>query len=255
MIRTYMATIASVKLSPADPHPSLVMINPHIPGLEAVRQDGRSAATTLWKVVVGGKEDQYQSAIRIVPGGPDVVSDLDGDGRYELLASITNEHGDRSTAPRRLRRRDRRAPGRGRRRTGPLGRRPGRRRPSRGLASGSARLRLARWNGRGFIELWRGDGVEPLVRPLPSEGTLSRTSGGNSARLARVARLGSLPVPVSRRRQRLPTRGKPGRSRQAGRHTRGTRERRRGSRSPGRAGDLGRQSRGDAEGFDRGLSL
>src|SRR5262249_49592865 len=96
MIRTYLAAIASVKLSRADPNPSLVMINPHLPGLEAVRQDGRSRASRLWKVVVGGREDQYQSAIRIAPGAPDVVADLDGDGRFEALASITNEHGDRS---------------------------------------------------------------------------------------------------------------------------------------------------------------
>ena len=94
MIRTYYASIASVKLSPADRYPALVMINPHLPGLEAVRQDGKSEASRLWKVVVGGKEDQYQSAVRITPGGPDVVSDLDGDGRPEVLTSITNEHGD-----------------------------------------------------------------------------------------------------------------------------------------------------------------
>src|SRR5207248_8531167 len=93
-IRTYSAWIASVKLSPGDAHPALVMINPHIPGLKAVRQDGRSQAATLWKVVVGEKEDQYQVAVRIEPGGPDVVSDLDGDGRSEVLATITNEHGD-----------------------------------------------------------------------------------------------------------------------------------------------------------------
>src|SRR5262249_35587893 len=96
MIRTYMASVASVKLAPTDPHPALVTTNPHIPGLKAVTQDGRSRAETLWKVVVGAKEDQYQSAIRIGPGGPDVVSDLDADGRYEVLASIANEHGDRS---------------------------------------------------------------------------------------------------------------------------------------------------------------
>jgi hypothetical protein len=95
MIRTYNATVASVKLAKSDLRPSLVMINPHLPGLEAVRQEGRSQATRIWKVVIGGKEDQYQSTIRIAPGGADVAADLDADGRYELLASIMNEHGDR----------------------------------------------------------------------------------------------------------------------------------------------------------------
>ena len=179
MIRTYMAAIASVKLSPADPHPSLVMINPHIPGLEAVRQDGRSRTSILWKVVVGEKEDQYQSAIRIVPGGPDVVSDLDGDGRYEILASITNEHGDRS---KHLVVFDASTGGRlaetGDERVLSVDDLDGDGHPEV-LLQGSARLRLARWNNQGFIELWRGDGVEPLVHPVPSEGSLSRTSGGN----------------------------------------------------------------------------
>ena len=217
-----------MKLSPTDPHPSLVMINPHIPGLKAVRQDGRSRAETLWKVVVGGKEDQYQSAIRIVPGGPDVVSDLDGDGRYEVLASITNEHGDRSqhlvvfdaATGRRLAEA-------GDERVLSVDDLDGDGRPEV-LLQGAARLRLARWDGRGFIELWHGDGVEPLLRPLPSEGSLTPHLGREHARLARVAGLGPLPVPVPRRRQRLPARGKPGRPRQAGRHPRGTRERWRG---------------------------
>jgi hypothetical protein len=180
MIRTYMAAIASVKLSRADRYPTLVMINPHIPGLEAVRQDGRSRATTLWKVVVGGKEDQYQSAIRIVPGGPDVVSDLDGDGRHEVVASITNEHGDRSqhlvvfdasTGMRLAEAGDERIVS--------VDDLDGDGRPEV-LLQGPARLRVARWAGHRFVELWRGDGVEALVRSLPPEGRLNRTSGGNT---------------------------------------------------------------------------
>lgn len=178
MIRTYMATIASVKLSRADSCPALVMINPHIPGLEAVRQDGRSGASTLWRVVVGGKEDQYQSAIRIAPGGSDAVSDLDGDGRFEILASITNEHGDRSAH---LVVFDATTGGRlaetGDERILAVDDLDGDGRPEV-LLYGSKRLQIAHWDGHGFVALWRGDGVEPLVRPLPSEGTLSRTSGG-----------------------------------------------------------------------------
>jgi len=179
MIRTYSASIASVKLSPADPHPSLVMINPHLPGLEAVRQDGRTRASALWKVVVGGTEDQYQAAVRIMAGGPDVVADLGGDGRYEVLALITNEHGDRaqhlvifdaSTG--------RRLAEVGDERIVSVDDLDGDGRPEVLLQQGSG-LRLARWNGGGLIELWRGDRVEPLIRPLPSEGGLRRTSGGN----------------------------------------------------------------------------
>src|SRR5262249_58328067 len=63
MIRTYNATVASVKLATSDPRPSLVMINPHLPGLEAVRQDGQSQATRIWKVVIGGTGGPYQSAV------------------------------------------------------------------------------------------------------------------------------------------------------------------------------------------------
>src|SRR5205807_2328558 len=68
-IRSYDATIAAVKLAPGDAHPALVMINPKIPGLRAVRLDGKTRAETLWKVVVGPLEDQYQPAVRITPGG------------------------------------------------------------------------------------------------------------------------------------------------------------------------------------------
>jgi hypothetical protein len=39
-IRTYWATVAAVKLQPQDRHPALVMINPHLPGLKAIEQDG-----------------------------------------------------------------------------------------------------------------------------------------------------------------------------------------------------------------------
>jgi hypothetical protein len=70
------------------------MINPMIPGLRAVRLDGKTHAETLWKVVVGPLEDQYQPAVRIAPGGSDVAYDLVGDGRPMLAASIANERGD-----------------------------------------------------------------------------------------------------------------------------------------------------------------
>src|SRR4029077_4786513 len=96
-IRTYMATVAVVKLMPTDACPALVMINPSLPGLKTVCQDGKTFARELWRVVVGGKEDQYQKRITVVPAGASLVYDLDNDGRYLVLASIKNEHGDGAT--------------------------------------------------------------------------------------------------------------------------------------------------------------
>src|SRR5438132_1861049 len=96
-IRTYMATVAAIKLQPQDACPALVMLNPSLPGLKAVCQDGKTFARDLWKVVVGGKEDQYQKRVTVAPAGTGLVYDLDNDGRYLVLASITNEHGDGAT--------------------------------------------------------------------------------------------------------------------------------------------------------------
>ena len=172
MIRTYYASIASVKLSPADRYPALVMINPHLPGLEAVRQDGKSETSRLWKAVVGGKEDQYQAAIRITPGGADVVADLDGDGRPEVLASITNEHGDQlqhlvvfdaGTGRRLAEAGDERSQSRSTTLTATAG-------PKCCFET----PRGCDWlTGRGmsFREIWRGDRVDPLLRPLALRGS------------------------------------------------------------------------------------
>ena len=44
--------------------------------------------------MIGGKEDQYQKNITITPAGPGLVYDLENDGRYQVLATIKNEHGD-----------------------------------------------------------------------------------------------------------------------------------------------------------------
>src|SRR5207253_6303392 len=96
-IRTYYATVAAIKLQPRDASPALVMINPHLPGLKAVSQDGKTFARELWKVVIGAKEDQYQKNVTIAPAGPGLVYDLENDGRYQVLASIKNEHGDGKT--------------------------------------------------------------------------------------------------------------------------------------------------------------
>src|SRR5262245_2838142 len=93
-IRTYLATVAAVKLQPGDARPALVMINPSLPGLKAVAQDGKSSAHELWKVVIGGKEDQYQKLVTVGPAGTSLVYDLNRDGRNVVLVSIKNEHGD-----------------------------------------------------------------------------------------------------------------------------------------------------------------
>src|SRR5262245_7637596 len=93
-IRNYLATVAAVKLQPGDARPALVMINPSLPGLKAVAQDGKSSAHELWKVVIGGKEDQYQKLVTVGPAGTSLVYDLNRDGRNVVLVSIKNEHGD-----------------------------------------------------------------------------------------------------------------------------------------------------------------
>ena len=110
-IRTYMATVAAVKLQPGDTCPALVMINPSLPGLKAVAQDGKTFARELWKVVIGGKEDQYQKHVTVAPAGTSLVYDLDNDGRCLILVSIKNEHGDGADPARGLRRGHRPPPG------------------------------------------------------------------------------------------------------------------------------------------------
>jgi hypothetical protein len=181
-IRTYSATIAAVKLRPKDRCPALVMINPFIPGLKAVRQDGKTAARELWKVVIGPREDQYQGRVTIAPAGPGLVYELEGAGRYLVLASIQNEHGD----------------GKGHlvvfdARTG---RRLAELPDAQVLAADDldgdgkpevlfrrgADLLIARWKAGTFETVWRGKDVLPLLRPPPSEGDLRLASPGAIAR-------------------------------------------------------------------------
>ncbi|MBM4003660.1 MAG: hypothetical protein FJ295_10290 [Planctomycetes bacterium] len=96
-IRTYMATVQTVRLRPEDSRASLVMINPSLPGLKAVAQDGATFARELWRVVIGGVEDQYQKRVTVVPAGPSLVYDPDGDGHPLVFTLIKNEHADSMT--------------------------------------------------------------------------------------------------------------------------------------------------------------
>ena len=58
--------------------------------MKAVSQDGNTFARELWKVVIGGDEDQYQKRVTVGPAGTSLVYDFDIDGRYVILASIKN---------------------------------------------------------------------------------------------------------------------------------------------------------------------
>src|SRR5204863_5936316 len=88
----YMAQVAAVPLKRGE-LPSLLEINRSIPGVEVITQDGKTA-TRKWKAVVGPVEDQYQAKVDIQGGAPDPFLDLKGDGSFEILASVLNEHGD-----------------------------------------------------------------------------------------------------------------------------------------------------------------
>jgi hypothetical protein len=178
-IRTYMATVAVVKLDPADPCPALVMINPSLPGLKAVGQDGKTSARELWKVVVGGTEDQYQKRVTVVPAGASLVYDPNNDGHPLVFASITNEHGDGAA---RLVVFDART-----------GRRLAELPDARVLAADDldgdgkqelllqrgSELSICRWKAGELHVVWHQADVQPVLRPLPPGGDLTLTSGAS----------------------------------------------------------------------------
>jgi hypothetical protein len=180
-IRTYSATVAAVKLQPQDRHPALVMINPHLPGLKAVEQDGKTFARELWKVVIGGGEDQYQRRVTIGPAGPALVVDLQNNGSYVILASIQNEHGD---GQERLVMFDARS---GERLAESAGAKvlavddlDGDGKPEILLRRGSD-LHISQWRSGELKSIWQGADVLPVVRGLPSEGDLGLTSANIAA--------------------------------------------------------------------------
>jgi outer membrane protein assembly factor BamB len=179
-IRTYLATVAVVKLGPADACPALVMINPSLPGLKAVCQDGKTFARELWRVVVGGKEDQYQKRVKLAPAGTSLVYDLDQDGHPLVLASIQNEHGDGAT---RLVVFDART-----------GRRLAELPDAQVLAADDldgdgkqelvlkrgSELSICRWQAGDLETVWQQADVLPVLRPLPHGGDLRLTSGSSA---------------------------------------------------------------------------
>lgn len=178
-IRTYYATIAAVKLNPNDKFLSLVMINPHLPGLKVISQDGATFAKEHWKVVIGGLEDQYQKHVTVGPAGPDLLYDLHRDGRYLIFVSVKNEHHDGATS------------------LVIFDAKSGHRvqeLPSAQILSvddldGDEKLELLLQRGTDLlIARWHDDqlqtihalaNVTPLLRPLPLEGTLSLYSGNS----------------------------------------------------------------------------
>ena len=175
-IRSYMAQAAAVPLQRGE-LPSLLMINRSIPGVEAITQDGKKA-TRKWKAVVGNKEDQYQALVEIEGGAPDPFIDLNGDGSTEILAAVLNEHADNLThlvifgADDGTRLFDQPGltflaaddlDGDGVREVL--------------LATKNGGLRIANWNGHGFVDRWSGTNVSPLIVPAPSEGELTRSMG------------------------------------------------------------------------------
>lgn len=176
-IRTYTATLT---MRPAAPglKPSLLSINPHIPGVERVDiVEGK--AKVVWREVVGGVEDQYQTKVKIAPGAPGPFLDLRGDGRLLILASVTNEHQD------------------GKPHLLVLDAASGKRLfdaaelqalsaddldadgvPELIARQGTA-LVILDWRDETFQTVWREEGAQPLLAPLPREGDLSLSNGGN----------------------------------------------------------------------------
>jgi hypothetical protein len=171
-IRTYMATVAAIKLQPKDACPALVMINPSLPGLKAVSQDCKTFARELWKVVVGGKEDQYQKQVTLAPAGSALVYDIENSSRYQILVSIKNEHGDGHTHlvvfDAQTGKRLAELPDAEVLAVDDL---DGDGKPEVLLRRGKD-LQITNWKGGNFEIIWQGVDVSPVLRPLPSEGDL-----------------------------------------------------------------------------------
>lgn len=179
-IRTYWAATAAMPLA-AGELPSLLMINPMIPGVQVVTQDSK-ASRSKWKRVVGDNENQYQSKVKIDRAAPDPFVDLDGDGEIEIMAAVTNEHDDDKTY------------------LVIFGANEGDRvydevdqivltvddldsldPPEVLLREGENGLRICNWRDNKFVDRWRGENVTPLIKPAPPEGHLARAVGARSS--------------------------------------------------------------------------
>jgi hypothetical protein len=178
-IRTYWAATAAIPLAPGE-KPSLLMINPMIPGVQVVTQDGVQAVS-LWKQVFGGVEDQYQPKVRVGPAAPDPFVDLDGDGEIEILVAATNEQDDGQTHLVILRASDGQrlydAPNETVLTVDDL---DGDTVPEILVRDGEQTLRICHWNGTQLVDRWRGDDVEALITPAPPEGRLDRAVGARN---------------------------------------------------------------------------
>ena len=178
-IRTYWAATAAIPLDEGE-LPSLLMINPFIPGVQVVTQDG-TTARSKWKKVVGDTENQYQAKVKIDRAAPDPFIDLDGDGQVEILAAVTNEHGDDKnhlvvfgsrTGARLFDGADLRVL--------TVDELDGETPREVVLREGQDLLRICNWDGAKWVERWRGREVQPLIQPMPPEGRLTRAIGARS---------------------------------------------------------------------------
>jgi hypothetical protein len=179
MIRTYTATLAL--LPPENgAAASLFSINSHIPGVERI-DIVNGEAKVAWRYIAGGVADQYQTQVKIASGAPDPYVRLGADGRLYALATITNEHGDGKPWFCVI--------------DGVDGKKvheesdvtvkcyddlDGDGRLELLLQAGTD-LRVANWVDGKFVDRWRGSGAEALLMPVPSEGDLGRSDGGNPA--------------------------------------------------------------------------
>ncbi|MSU34816.1 MAG: hypothetical protein EXS36_06835 [Pedosphaera sp.] len=171
-IRSYASAMALVSLARGE-LPSLILINPHIPGLEVLRWEGTNLART-WKKVIGPEENQYQQRVQIREALPDPFLDLDQDGRMEILATITNEHEDGLTW---LAIFDALSGER-------LLDQPGLVIVAAEDLDGDGKLeillrekdvlRITHWDGHHLIDRWRGNDVTPEIRPPTCDRDLAR---------------------------------------------------------------------------------
>ena len=179
-IRTYWAATAAVPLVEGE-LPSLLMINPMIPGVQVVTQNGKTAQSK-WKRVVGNDENQYQSKVQIDRAAPDPFIDLDGDGTIEILAAVTNEHADEKVHLVIYRAHDgERVYDQAEQAVITIDELDGLDPPEVLLREGENSLRICHWTRNEFVDLWRGENVSPLVMTPPSEGKLSRAVGARSS--------------------------------------------------------------------------